>query len=97
MCKSVKSCNETLVKWDMLALFKLIRCTFVFKSGTENMCFLRKITVYALRGYPPPPDYSQMSPMPTIISSNDYECDFCIACQEDYELCVVNAAPSPSR
>ncbi len=36
MCKSVKSCNETLVKWDVLDLFKLIRCIFVFKSVTEH-------------------------------------------------------------
>ncbi len=49
MCKSVKSYNETLVKWDVLDLLKLIRCIFVFKSITENMRFLRKITVYALR------------------------------------------------
>ncbi len=49
MCKSVKSYNETLVKWDVLDLLKLIRCIFVFKSITENMHFLRKITVYALR------------------------------------------------
>ncbi len=44
-----KSCNETLVKWDVLDLFKLIRCIFVFKSVTENLCFLGEITVYALR------------------------------------------------
>ncbi len=37
MCKSVKSCNETLVKWDVLDLFKLIRCIHAFKSVTENM------------------------------------------------------------
>ncbi len=49
MCKSVKSCNETLVKWDLLDLFKLIRCIFVIKSVTDNMRFLRKVTVYALR------------------------------------------------
>ncbi len=49
MCKSVKLCNDTLVKWDVLDLFKLIRCIFVFKSMTENMRFPRKITVYALR------------------------------------------------
>ncbi len=49
MCKSVKSCNETLVKWDVLYLFRLIRCVFVFKSVTEIMCFLGKITVYVLR------------------------------------------------
>ncbi len=51
MCKSIKSCNETLVKWDVFYLFKLInaRCIFIFKSVTENMRFLRKITVYALR------------------------------------------------
>ncbi len=48
MCKSVKSCNETLVKWDVLDLFKLIRCIFVFKSVTENMRVLKKIAVYAL-------------------------------------------------
>ncbi len=47
MCKSVKSCKETLVKWDVLDVFKLIRCIFVFKR--ENMCFFMKITVYALR------------------------------------------------
>ncbi len=46
MCKSIKSCNKTLVKWDVLYLFKLInaRCIFIFKSVTENMRFLRKIT-----------------------------------------------------
>ncbi len=49
MCKSVKTCNETLVKWDVLDLFKLIRCIFVLKCVTENMHFLGKITVYALR------------------------------------------------
>ncbi len=49
MCKSVKSCNKTVVKWDVLDLFKLIRCIFVFKSMTENNRFLGKITVYALR------------------------------------------------
>ncbi len=47
MRKSEKSWNETLVKRDVLDLFKFIRC--VFKSVTENMCFLRNITVYALR------------------------------------------------
>ncbi len=36
MCKSVKSCIETLVKWDVLDLFKLIRCIFVSKSVTVN-------------------------------------------------------------
>ncbi len=40
---------ETLVKWDVLDLFKLIRCIFVFKSMIESMRFLRKIIVYALR------------------------------------------------
>ncbi len=32
MCKSVKSCKETLVKWEVLDLFKLIRCIFVLKA-----------------------------------------------------------------
>ncbi len=47
MRKSDKSWNKALVKRDVLDLFKLIKC--VFKSMTENMCFLRNITVYALR------------------------------------------------
>ncbi len=45
MCKS---CNETLVKQDVLDLFKLIRCIFVFKSMTGNMRYLGKITAYAV-------------------------------------------------
>ncbi len=37
MRKSEKSWNKALVKRDVLDLFKLIRCIFVFKSVTENV------------------------------------------------------------
>ncbi len=36
-CKSVKSCNETFAKWDVLDLFKLIRFIHVFKCAEENL------------------------------------------------------------